>query len=238
MGSYKSFLEPRTCGFYRTAAFLAINKAEEKNDDDDENIPRTLAERHEEFCLVFEEDIEQKLFMASANRLKKVFQKWGKSKKDERAAYISKFHPKKYKNLPPNSKVGHTLENCIGCQDTSFLEMQSTFPVNVKAINHTKASKDNPFTAARVRISAGKENDIKEYTRKIYNVVNEPFEKTFGVSFAEGITGMKEIKIVKKPSAYEKKKEKRKIITQVKKNLERDWESIAVERYVPYIFLI
>ena len=28
---------------------------------------------------------------------------------------------------------------------------------------------------------------------------------------------MKEIKIVKKPSAYEKKKEKRKIITQVKK---------------------
>ena len=45
--------------------------------------------------------------------------------------------------------------------------MQSTFPVNVKAMNHTKASKDNPVTAARVRISAGKETTLKN-TREKY----------------------------------------------------------------------
>ena len=89
MGGYKSFLEPKTCGFYRTAAFLAVNK-EEKSDDDDENQPhRTLAERYEEFCSLFEEEIKYKLFMASKNILKNVFQKWEKSKKDDRAAYIS-----------------------------------------------------------------------------------------------------------------------------------------------------
>ena len=112
MGGYKGFLEPKTCGFYRTAAFLTVHK-KGKSDNDDENQPhRTLAERYEECCSLFEEVIEYKLSMASANRLKNVFQKWGQSKKDERAAYISNFHPKINKSLPQNSKVGHTLENC------------------------------------------------------------------------------------------------------------------------------
>ena len=136
----------------------------------------------------------------------------GKSKKDERAAYISKFHPKIYKSLSQNSKVGHTLENCKECYVMiSFLEMQSRFPVNLKAMKHLKASNANPFNAARMRISTAKEKTIKDCTRKIYNIVNEPLKKTFGVSFAEGITGMKEANIVKKTSAYEKKKEKRNI---------------------------
>ena len=88
MGGYKSFLEPNTCGFYRTAAFLVINK-EEKGDD--ENQPhRTLGERYDQYCSIFE-DIEYKLFMSSTNRLKNVIQKWGKSKKDERDSYIYKY---------------------------------------------------------------------------------------------------------------------------------------------------
>ena len=82
--------------------------------------------------------------------------------------------------------------------------MQSRFPVNLKAMKHLKVSKENPFIAARMRISTVKEKNIKDCTRKNYNIVNEPFEKTFGVSFAEGITGMKEVNIVKKTSAYEK----------------------------------
>ena len=141
--------------------------------------------------------------------LKRFSRNGGKVRKMNVLNILATFIQKKYKSLPPNSKVGHTLQNCKGCLDISFLEMQSRFPVNIKAINHSKAAKDNTFKAARMGISA-KGNNIKECTRRIYNVVNEPFEKTFGVSFAEGLTGMKEIKIVKKPSAYEKEERKKK----------------------------
>ena len=200
MGGYKSFLEPNTCGFYRTAAFLVINK-EEKGDD--ENQPhRTLGERYDQYCSIFE-DIEYKLFMSSTNRLKNVIQKWGKSKKDERDSYISTFHPKIYNSLPHNIKVGHTLQNCKGCKDVNFLEMQSRFPVSLKAVKHLKASKENPFNAAKMKMKISAGTCINDCTRQIYTIVNQPFEKTFGISFAEGLTAMKEVNLVKKRSAYE-----------------------------------
>ena len=230
--AYKSFLEPKTCGFYRTAAYLVANK-EELCGIGEKNIQKSLTERYDEFCALFKEDIEYKFFMVSANRLRKSFQSWGKTKKEKRATYISNFHPKIYEKLPENKKVEHTLENCKGCQDINFLETQSTFPVNSKAMKNSIISRENPFNvsaAINTNMTKAKEKDVKKCTKKIYDLVNEPFKRSFGISFAEGITGIKEVNMMRKPSDYQKKKEKRKIITQVKRSMENHWESNAVER--------
>ena len=131
----------------------------------------------------------------------------------------------------------HTLENCKGCQDINFLELQSTFPVNSKARNNSIISRENPFNVA-AKITKAKEKNVKKCTKQIYDMVNEPFKRSFGISFAEGITGIKEVNMMRKPSDYQKKKEKRKIITQVKRSMESHWESNAVERLAIFIILL
>ena len=79
--AYKSFLEPKTCGFYRTAAYLVANK-EELVGLGEKKVHKSLTERYDEFCALFQEEIEYKLIMSSANRLRKSFQSWGKNKKE------------------------------------------------------------------------------------------------------------------------------------------------------------
>ena len=80
--------------------------------------------------------------------------------------------------------------------------MQSRFCVSLKAVKHLKASKENPFNAAKMKMKISAGTCINDCTRQIYTIVNQPFEKTFGISFAEGLTAMKEVNLVKKRSAY------------------------------------
>ena len=73
---------------------------------------------------------------------------------------------------------------------------------------------------------------LKKDTKEIYNLVNLPFEKKYGISFAESMTNLKELKIEKKSTKYEKKRKKKRIVRDVKQKIEKDWESDAVERFV------
>ena len=46
------------------------------------------------------------------------------------------------------------------------------------------------------------------------------------------MANIKELNIEKKPTKYQKKKEKRKIVRDVKEKIKKDWESDVVERFV------
>ena len=72
MNFCKSFLKLKTCGFRRTTAFFVVSSKQlcEENG--------TIHEKCEEYCLMFEENIEYISFISNANRLKALFQKWGK----------------------------------------------------------------------------------------------------------------------------------------------------------------
>ena len=96
MNTCKSFLKLKTCGFRRTAAFFVVSS----NQLCEEN--GTI---HEEYCLMFEESIEYISFISNANRLKVLFQKWGKRKSGERLRYVETFQPKIYKNLSNDKKM-------------------------------------------------------------------------------------------------------------------------------------
>ena len=80
---------------------------------------------------------------------------------------------------------------------------------------------------------------LQDRTNLVYNIINPHFEKKFGVSFAEGLIANKKLKLSKKPTCDEKKKEKQGIIRNVKRNLEQMMQSTVVDRYkYIYIFII
>ena len=72
MDTCKSFINPKTCGFRRTAAFLVASSKElcEEN--------KTKQDKFEEYCSLFEEEYDFPSFITSANRLKAILQKWEK----------------------------------------------------------------------------------------------------------------------------------------------------------------
>ena len=72
---------------------------------------------------------------------------------------------------------------------------------------------------------------LVECTNTIYNKVNTRFEKQFGVTFAEGLTFNKEMRLQEKPSQYENKKKKRDITRTIKKDLQQILNDTAVNRY-------
>ena len=112
--------------------------------------------------------------------------------------------------------------------------MQSTLELNIKSNIHKKTTvKENVFAAVKSCSSSSfKAKTLKENTMQIYNAINHPFEKKYGISFAESITSLKELNIAKKCTKYQKKKEKRKIVKEVKQKIEKAWESNTVERFV------
>ena len=101
--------------------------------------------------------------------------------------------------------------------------------INLNPIKHSK----NVFAATS---SSFKAKSLQENTQQIYNLLNKPFEKKYGISFAENMTNLNELNIEKKSTKYQKQKEKRRIVKQVKKPSKKDWESDVVERFVLYIY--
>ena len=98
MNICKSFLKLKTCGFRRTTAFFVVSSKQLCEEDG------TIHEKYEEYCLMFEENIEYISFISNANKLEVLFQKWGKRKSGERLRYIETYHPKIYKHLANDKK--------------------------------------------------------------------------------------------------------------------------------------
>lgn len=71
---------------------------------------------------------------------------------------------------------------------------------------------------------------LKECTSTIYSTINTGFEKKFGISFSEGLANMAETNLQLKPSTYEKRKEKRKLVKKFKATLQKDLDETAVNR--------
>ena len=154
----------------------------------------------------------------------------GKRKSGERLKYIETFHPKKYKKLPINDKREHSFIDCKSCEKY-FSNVQATLELNLKISQKKNTDKEMIFDSLETSSSITAKT-LKEDTKEIYNLVNLPFGKKYGISFAESMTNLKELKIEKKSTKYEKKKKKRRIVRDVKQKIEKDWESDAVERFV------
>ena len=220
----KSFLIPKVCGFRRAAAFLAVTLKE-----------KTTREKYEDYCELFQERNEYLSFISNANRLKVTFQKWGKRKSTEKGIYIQAFNPKKFESLSTEEKNKHVFDNCESCQNNP--ELQRNFEANIKYSHKKNIIDENvSIDAATKTISSKEKKTLKDCTNIIYERINKPFEKKYGISFADSMAESKTFKLEKIATKYEKKKEKRRIIKQVTQKIEKDWESGAVERFVNIYF--
>ena len=227
MSSYKSLLDPQTCGFIRVAAYyICIHKPFFRNNDKENSKVTNSYEHFCEFLTLYDTDADYKIFQKCGGRLKSVMLKWGKQKSKERNIYIETFNPEAWSKLS-SSKKEHSWINCKGCEKY-YPSIQAKFPVNSKS--HIKKAAENLFFKAKhLRIN---KNVLQDSTREIFNSINKPFEKTFGVSFTESLTSLKEINIVKQPTAVEKKMQKREIVQNMKRGIENDLQTTAVERFV------
>ena len=86
--------------------------------------------RYEDYSSMFDENVEYVSFISSANRLKTLFQKWGKRKSGERLKYIETFHPREYQKPSSNGQREHSLFDCKGCEHY-FSNEQATLEVNL-----------------------------------------------------------------------------------------------------------
>ena len=213
---------PKVCGFRRAAAFLAVTLKE-----------KTTREKYEDYCELFQEKNEYLSFISNANRLKVTFQKWGKRKSTEKGIYIQEFNPQKFESLSTEEKNKHVFDNCESCQNIP--ELQRNFEANIKYTHKKNIIEENVDSATKC-ISSKEKKTLKECTNIIYERINEPFEKKYGISFADSMAESKKFKLEKIATKYEKKKEKRRIIKQVTQKIEKDLESGAVERFVNIYF--
>ena len=71
---------------------------------------------------------------------------------------------------------------------------------------------------------------LQDDTTKIYDTLNQTYQKRFGETFADGLTKVKHCNFIKKPSKVKKKKEKRDFLRKVKKSIENEKTKTAVDR--------
>ena len=128
---------------------------------------------------------------------------------NSRVNYLVTFAINKWKKLPESEKKQHTLTKCDACA-LLYRDAQEAFPL--------KPVYNGPSTLENVYSTAGTSKiDEANTTRTALKVVNTHHTIRFGKKVTESIVKLcKEEKLQKKPTAAEKKRERRKLLCQVR----------------------
>ena len=229
-----SFIHPLTCGFAKCAAHFVLSKnfTEDKTENIKQNQARAFLHRYEVFKDIFKDredafDVEYKTFLKNLQALRKCMTKWSRNgNSQEKKTYLETFALEKWQKLSNAKKEQHSLSKCKGCYH-HFPEVQAMFPV--KSNFHKTSAKENPFFQAK-NLPKITGTALKDSTKKIYNCVNKPFEKTFGLSFAEAQTKVPDINLQQKPTKLARKQELRTTYQKVKSQIQEEWNKTSVER--------
>ena len=110
----------------------------------------------------------------------------------------------------------------------------------VLANKYVKAANKNPYHASSgVQIKSN--GKLCEITRDVYNEVNKSFKKITGIEFNEALVTVKELKLTKKKSKLQRKRELQQKYPQQKKTQEEQLRPITVLRWLLfsiYIFCV
>ena len=172
------------------------------------------------------DELDYKAFIKNLNRFKAANKNWSKVNSVGKAEYYNFFSPINWQKLSDTEKLKHT-RFCNECTITNAY-YQALFPSTSK--RYMKERKENVVRVINKVKRPSKKSKLKDITRNIYNTINTEFESKFGVPFSEGLVEMPELKLQTKPSAYEKKKEKRALTRTVKNKLQKDMNETAVDR--------
>jgi len=240
-----TFLCPNSCGFARVAALEISRKTtnlirKETGESNTKYQARLKQEVFKKFQSTFEHcndkfNIDFMQFNKRIQGLKDTFNKWNFRKADEKSTYISTFSLDSWAKLSVARKNEHSFSNCKGCA-IRYMQVQSFFPVK-SAFLKGKA-KANPIFAAVGELTKlrSKEpspkptvTDIKSAAKAIYSKITPLFQKTFNVSFAEGLAKVSELQLQHK-TINERRNDRRNHYRHSKNVIEQQIEETAFLR--------
>ena len=201
------------CGFARVVVKHSFVKPTGKVEYDHDNRLRNylaVFQGHQERY-----EVDKQSFVKRSKSLVHHFGKWKlKTNKDK---YTEHFSPNNWEKLTEYEKKQHTRSNCEAC-DVHHFSFQSLFPLwNQKENSITQQGFHKninshilkPSCSGNVKVTK-KAIKTATCTSQIYEIINTPFKKIFGVTFAKAQTTVSELGLEDKKSHAEKKKERRK----------------------------
>lgn len=239
---YRTFLDPKSCGFAKIGAINAGKKAKrlerEFNESSINYGARVLKERYLLFQDMFASNTDSfeipfNEFNKKVKSLDMYITKWRKCsrKNSEMQQCFDTFQPEVWSSFTDSKRREHTLFDCKGCHH-SYAKTQAYFPVKSPLLKNK--AKQNPFsitesTARRVLKNPNK-TKAKESAKELYNRINAAFESVCGLSFGEALAQVPETNLQIKQSSNEKKAVRRDILRKNKENIETEWMKTSVER--------
>lgn len=135
-----------------------------------------------------------------------------------------------WQKLSAVKKRGHSLTNCKGCH-LDHSSTQALFPVNSTRLKGK--GKENPCLLAKPlakKVKHASKAAVKEVTKKVYNQLNTVYKKWAGETFAQALCNIPEAEVEKKKTNHVKKQERRNIIRQGKRAIEKKWQDTSFVR--------
>lgn len=212
------------CGFARVAVKQSFTNPTGKVEYDQDI-------RLKKYLTVFEGhleryEVDKHSYDKRSKSLVHHFGKWKlKTNKDK---YTEHFSPGNWEKLSYYEKKQHTRTNCEACY-THHFPFQSLFPMwNFKENSITqqgiqkiiKSRVLKPSCRGNVKVT---KKALKTVTSQIYEKINAPFKKTFGVTFAKAQTNVPKLGLQDKKSHAEMKKERRKKSRVDKSCIQEKW---------------
>ena len=212
------------CGFARVAVKSSYLKPNGKVEYDQE-------QRWKRYSDIFQGEhkkrfeVDQYSFNKRSKSIVLHFKRW---KTSEREKYIEHFSPKNWEKLTEHEKRQHCRSQCKAC-DVHHFSFQSLFPMWGCKTN--SLTSDDIYKKINSRVlkasSAGNvkvtKKALKAATKEVYEKINAPFEKTFGVTFVVAQTSLPELNVQVKKSRVELKREMRNKSRAEKKNIQDQW---------------
>ena len=235
----RSFLSPTTCGFAKVAALEASKQVgilkKLENEGNAKFKSRKLQERFNIYCSFFEEHSEAfKIDISTFNKrlppLQAIICKWNPRKKSERDHFLAKFSVESWQQLSAVKKRWHSLTNCKGCH-LDHSSTQALFPVNSPRLKGK--GKENPCLVAKPlakKIKHASKGAVKEVTKEVYCHLNKVYKEWAGETFAQALCKIPEAEVEKKKTNLEKKQERRIILREGKRAIEKKWQETSFLR--------
>lgn len=135
--------------------------------------------------------------------------------KGQREIFLDVFSLESWNKLPTQSKIGHTIKNCIACS-SEHSSLTESFPFKPTTKKHS-------ITFDKTDLSSS-----TSLVRKALGELNTICRQQFQVSASEAITSTPRSNLAIKPSSQKRQSEMRKIVRETKNAIQQSMEKEGV----------
>ncbi|XP_057299871.1 uncharacterized protein LOC130630393 [Hydractinia symbiolongicarpus] len=211
-----SVVDPLCCGFVKIGAYVILTKDTPLKKQDNENKKvyngRVFKHKFNELKEKYSElvtGVDYNTFTRNFPKIVENVRGLAKRHTALRNKLLECFSLKAWLNLSVEKRKTHSLQNCLGCQE-SFKQFLALFP-----------AKKNSFKIKAERSGLFREKEMKNRMTEAVNGLNDEFASRFESSF----TSQFETMLLEK-----KESDKRCLLRTAKKDIEHQWAETSVER--------